>query len=117
MKQVDKIWEEGINALVTGDLYLGLFSLGELEKVLNAFVRYPCDLAGAYGDDGVACVLNEVPEDKISAIEKRAEETVIEHRFPSALDIRRCVVIYPGNGSSGQELLSKIQEKVGWGSE
>ena len=39
MKQVDKIWEEGINALVTGDLYLGLFSLGELEKVIDIFGR------------------------------------------------------------------------------
>ena len=87
--------------------------LRELEEVLSAFVRYPCDLADAYGDDGAACVLNDVPEDKISAIEKRAEEAVIEHGFPNALDIRRCVVVYPGDGNSGQELLGKIQEKVG----
>ena len=90
--------------------------LRELEEVLSAFVRYLCDLAGAYGNDGAACVLNDVPEDKISAIEKRAEEAVIEHGFPNALDIRRCVVVYPGDGSSGQELLGKIQEKVGRGS-
>ncbi len=90
--------------------------LRELANGLNAFVRHPYDLAGVYGDDGVACVLNEVPEDKIFAIEKRAEEAVIGHRFPVALDIRRCVVVYPGDGSSGRELLSKIQQKVGRGS-
>ena len=90
--------------------------LRELAKGLNAFVRYPCDLVGAYEDDGVACVLNEVPEDKISAIEKRAKESVIGRRFPGDLDIHQCVVVYPGDGSSGQELLRKIQQKVGRGS-
>ena len=38
-KQADNTWEEGINALAAGDLYLGLFSLEELGKVIDISER------------------------------------------------------------------------------
>ena len=36
-KKTDKVWEEGVEALFTGDLYLGLYSPEELETALDIF--------------------------------------------------------------------------------
>ncbi len=86
--------------------------LRELQNVLNSVIRYPYDLASEYGDDGVVIIFNEVDKDKVSAIEDRVDGVIKEHEFASDLDIREWSVIYPDDGSSGQELLRKVEEII-----
>jgi two-component sensor histidine kinase len=85
-------------------------TLRELKNVLNGIIRYPYDLVSEYGDNGVVIIFNEVDKDKMSAIEDRVNGAIKEHKFAGNLDIRKGKVIYPDDGSSGQELLRKIEE-------
>lgn len=87
--------------------------LKELGNVLKGVIRYPYDLIDKYGDDGLAIIFNEVAENKISAIEERVEGSYHqEHKFASNLDIRQYRVVYPDDGSSGQELLRRVEKMI-----
>lgn len=84
-KQADKIWEEGMEAIFEGDLYLELFTLEELEAGSDIFETA---LGGGVSQETAS---QEIPsltvtEEKAKSLISRVDEYITELFTPERLD-------------------------------
>jgi hypothetical protein len=84
-KQADTIWEEGVDAIFTGDLYLGIFSREELEAGLDIFNQ---TLGGDIieGADLQDETPLQIPEEKVKDLVLRLDDYVTDLFTPERLD-------------------------------
>jgi hypothetical protein len=84
-KQADSIWQEGVEAVFTGDLYLGLFTPEEMKIGLDLFRTTMGDVireeAAAQEPEKIA-----IPEEKAKALISEIDDTITQLFTPVRLD-------------------------------